>query len=317
MARALPIAGVLQPLDLVTEGNGVALLLEDFGGISLHDYLRDQSFETGLKLDLFFPIASQLVSTLGQIHALGVIHKDIKPDNILINPQTGVVKIGDFGIASYASSQNPGDGESEQRMQGTLAYMSPEQTGRMNQAVDYRTDYYSLGVTFFQMLTGHLPFEVSDAMEIVHCHLAKTPPSLQEFNAELPEPLSAIVLKLLAKTAPERYQSEHGLRADLEECQRQLITTRTIQPFALGRFDRSGQLQLCNKLYGREEEVTTLLGAFERAASEPARWCWLGVTRALAKLRWCKKSKGPSRSVVVSSFRASSSSFGAMSLMLR
>ncbi|HEX9997062.1 MAG TPA: AAA family ATPase [Abditibacterium sp.] len=265
IARTLPLPGVVQPLDLIDHDNSIALVLEDFGAISLHDFLAENS-TNGLELDDFFFIALSLATTLGQIHERGVIHKDLKPDNILINAETKEVKIGDFGIAIERDQKNLST-DSSQHMQGTLAYMSPEQTGRMNQPVDHRTDFYSLGVTFYEMLTGRLPFEASDAMEIVHCHLALTPPAPQQIRNGLPAALSNLVLKLLAKTAPERYQSARGLVADLQECHSQWQSKRNIEDFVLGRHDGSSELCISRRIYGRENEIAVLLEAFNRAAN--------------------------------------------------
>lgn len=261
IARNLPLEGVLQPLDLLPHENSFVLLLEDFDGISLHDYLKKEA-PTGLDLDAFFPLALTLVATLGEIHAHGVIHKDIKSDNIFINAQTLQLKLGDFGIASQLTSETP-VAQSLQQMQGTLAYMSPEQTGRMNQPLDYRSDFYSLGVTFYQMLTGRLPFESDDAMELVHAHLAKTPAT----PPDVAPVLSGIILKLLAKTARERYQSAADLIADLAECRAQWRFNQSIEPFELARFDRSDELHISTRIYGRDDEIAALLEAFERAAN--------------------------------------------------
>ncbi len=260
IARNLPLDGVLQPLDLLQHENSFVLLLEDFDGVSLHQYLKKHAPD-GLSLDGFFPLALNLAETIGQVHAHGVIHKDIKPDNIFVNAQTGQLKLGDFGIASQLASETP-VAQSLRQMQGTLAYMSPEQTGRMNQPLDYRSDFYSLGVTFYQMLTGRLPFESDDAMELVHAHLARTPAT----PPDVAPMLSAIVLKLLAKTANERYQSAAGLRADLEECRAQWTSNQTIEPFKLARFDRSDELHISTRIYGRDAEIAILLDAFESAA---------------------------------------------------
>ena len=266
ITRALDLPGVLQALELVNSQNGVALLLEDFGGVSLHDFQQNNFSDSGLDFDTFFSLALGLTQTIGAVHARGVIHKDIKPDNIFIHPQTRQLKLGDFGIASQLASETP-LAASPQRMQGTLAYMSPEQTGRMNQPVDYRSDFYSLGITFYQLLTGHLPFEANDAMEIVHSHLAKTPPAPQEIRPDLPPILGAIILKLLAKTAQERYQSANGLMADLQECQQQWQAKNAIETFELARHDSSDKLHISTKIYGRESEISALLDAFERAAN--------------------------------------------------
>ena len=263
IARALPLAGVLQPLDWLAHENGFALLTEDFGGVSLQFFLRENA-PHGLDLDAFFPLALDLVATLGEVHAHGIIHKDIKPDNIFINAQTRQLKLGDFGIASQLANEPTAD--NSQRTQGTLLYMSPEQTGRMNQPLDYRTDFYSLGVTFFQMLTGHLPFESEDALEIVHFHLAQTPATPSELRPDVPAVLGEIVLKMLAKTASERYQSASGLRADLENCRAQWSARGEIAGFTLGCNDCTEELRISTKIYGRAAETAALIEAFERAA---------------------------------------------------
>lgn len=264
IARNLPLDGILQPLNLLAHENSLVLLLEDFGGVSLHNYLKEAA-PNGLELDQFFSLALDLVETIGQVHARGVIHKDIKSDNIFINVQTRQLKLGDFGIASQLTSETP-VAQSLQQMQGTLAYMSPEQTGRMNQPLDYRSDFYSLGVTFYQMLTGRLPFESDDAMELVHCHLAKTPATPSAVRPDLPATMGEIVLKLMAKTASGRYQSAAGLRADLAECRAQWQANQSIESFELARFDRSDEFNISTRIYGRDAEITILLQAFERAA---------------------------------------------------
>ncbi|HEY0076161.1 MAG TPA: AAA family ATPase [Abditibacteriaceae bacterium] len=262
--RDLPFKGVLQPLDLIKHEHGVALLLEDFGAVSLRAFLQNQS--DGLELPLFFDLALELVNALEQIHARHILHRDINPGNILVNPQTRQIKISDFGIASRLSQESvTGDGAA--LMRGTLSYMSPEQTGRMNQPVDYRTDFYSLGVTFYEMLTGHLPFEASDLLGIVHAHIAKVAPPPHEVRAEIPPLLSQIVLKMLSKTVQERYQSARGLSADLEACRAQWQAGSDTGNFALGRHDASSELRISHKLYGRENEVLQLLQAFERSTN--------------------------------------------------
>ncbi len=209
-----------------------------------------------------------MAEILGAIHAGNIIHKDINPSNIVYNPETGQVKIIDFGISTVLSRENP-TLSNPNVLEGTLAYMSPEQTGRMNRAIDYRTDFYSLGATFYELLTGRLPFVTGDAMELVHCHMAKVPVPPHEVNPQIPKVVSDIVMKLLAKTAEERYQSAWGIKADLEECLTQLQTTGIIAEFTLARQDVSDKFQISQKLYGREAEVETLLAAFERVAPAP------------------------------------------------
>ena len=173
----------------------------------------------------FLNIAIKITEILGHIHSSNIIHKDINPSNIVFNPETGILKIIDFGISTQLSRENP-TLKNPNVLEGTLAYMSPEQTGRMNRSLDYRTDFYSLGVTFYELLTGKLPFESTDALALVHCHLAKVPVSPREINSEIPKAVSDIVMKLMAKTAEERYQSAWGLKTDLENCLSQLQTNR-------------------------------------------------------------------------------------------
>ncbi|MBD1898809.1 AAA family ATPase [Trichocoleus sp. DQ-A3] len=255
------IEGVVKPLALENYQNGLALILSDFGAISLKNYISDRS----LDLSEFLNIAIQLASTLAQLHLAQIIHKDIKPQNIIINPETKQVKIIDFSIASRLERENQTLGNPA-LLEGTLAYMSPEQTGRMNRSLDYRTDFYSLGVTFYEILTGELPFNASEPLELVHSHIAKMPLPPHQLNTEIPEAISNIVMKLLAKNAEDRYQSADGLKFDLEICLMKLQTTGTISDFISGSADKAGQLLIPQKLYGREAEVTTLLNTFERVS---------------------------------------------------
>ncbi|HEY9661532.1 MAG TPA: serine/threonine-protein kinase PknK, partial [Allocoleopsis sp.] len=195
-----------------------------------------------------------------------IIHKDINPGNIVLNLETSIVKIIDFGIATQFNRINP-TFKSHYGLEGTFAYLSPEQTGRMNRSLDYRTDFYSLGVTFYELLTGHLPFATTDILELIHCHIAKQPVPPHELNATIPQPVSEIILKLMAKNAEDRYQSAWGIRADLERCVEQLETVSRIAPFPLGLQDISNQFQIPQKLYGREAEIEALLTAFDRVAT--------------------------------------------------
>ncbi|MEH1958493.1 MAG: AAA family ATPase [Nostoc sp.] len=238
------------------------LIMEDFGGRSL-DQLLDQ-FQQPVP---FLKIAIEITSKLAQIHTCNIVHKDIKPQNILVNLETNQVKIADFGIAAFIPYQQQ-IVSSSSRIEGSLPYLSPEQTGRMNRGIDHRSDLYSLGVTFYEMLTGQLPFQGQDPLEWVHCHIAKSPPSPTKLNSDIPQMLCDIIMKLLSKVAEQRYQSALGLQFDLERCLKQLETTGEIQSFVLGEQDISERFQIPQKLYGREPEIAKLLQAFERVVSQ-------------------------------------------------
>ncbi|MCU0541232.1 MAG: AAA family ATPase [Oscillatoriaceae cyanobacterium Prado104] len=262
-AKNLNIPGIIRPESLESCGNSYALVMEDFGAISLAQYNQTHSLE----LTQFLEIARQMADILHDLHGNRVIHKDIKPANILIHPDTKQIKLIDFSIASLLPKETQ-EIKNPDRLEGTLAYLAPEQTGRMNRGIDYRSDFYSLGVTLFELLAGQLPFESNDAMELVHCHIAKQPPSLTQFN--IPETIANIVAKLMAKNAEFRYQSALGLKYDLEKCLFQLQETGAIEPFELGERDRTDRFIIPEKLYGRETEVQILLDAFDRISKGTA-----------------------------------------------
>ncbi|MBC1224471.1 AAA family ATPase [Nostoc sp. UCD121] len=244
----------------------LVILLEDFGAESLEQWMHKRpDIFYPMPLSIFLGLAIAICDILGRIHAANVIHKDINPGNIVLNLDTGVVKIIDFGIATQFNRTNP-TFKSPHVLEGTLAYLSPEQTGRMNRLLDYRTDFYSLGVTFYELLTGHLPFPTTDILELVHCHIAKQPIPPHELNAAIPKAVSDIVLKLMAKNAEERYQSAWGIKADLEIVLRQFAQTDQIDHIQLGLQDVSDRFQIPQKLYGREAEIEALLAAFDRVA---------------------------------------------------
>ena len=239
----------------------MALVLEDPGGEPL-----DRLLGRPLEISHFLRIAIPLAEALRQVHARGLIHKDIKPANILVDAASGSVWLTGFGIASRLPRERQAPAPPEV-IAGTLAYMAPEQTGRMNRSMDSRSDLYALGVTLYEMLTGHLPFTAADPMEWVHCHIARQPLPPDERIAGIPAPLSAIVMKLLAKTAEERYQTAAGLEADLRRCLAEWETHGRIDPFPLGAHDLSDRLLIPEKLYGREREIDALLAAFDRVVA--------------------------------------------------
>ncbi|MEH2015610.1 ATP-binding sensor histidine kinase [Nostoc sp.] len=251
---------IIQTYSLEPYQNGYVLVMEDFGGISLKESGIGSSLQN---LTEFLQIAIALCNILDILYRDRIIHKDIKPANILINPETKQVKLIDFSIASLLPRETQ-TLISPNLLEGTLAYISPEQTGRMNRGIDYRTDFYSLGVTFYELLTGKLPFESKDMMELVHCHIAKLPAPLEPFK--IPKSISDIVMKLMAKNAEERYQSALGLKYDLENCLTQLQSTGKIESFPIAQRDVCDRFIIPDKLYGRETEVEILLQAFERVS---------------------------------------------------
>ncbi|MEH2237341.1 trifunctional serine/threonine-protein kinase/ATP-binding protein/sensor histidine kinase [Nostoc sp.] len=260
IAKNIDLPGIVRPYSLEPYRNSYALVMEDFGGISLRDWMNKKMESNQYTLTEFLDIAIALSNILDGLYRYRVIHKDIKPANILINPQTKQVKLIDFSIASLLP-QETREIHSPNVLEGTLAYVSPEQTGRMNRTIDYRSDYYSLGVTFFELLTGQLPFQSNDPMELVHCHIAKQPDQFK--NKEIPQVLYDIVMKLMAKNAEDRYQSALGLKFDLEKCLSQLPEIGSIKSFKLGERDICDRFIIPEKLYGRQAEVQSLLDAFE------------------------------------------------------
>jgi predicted ATPase/signal transduction histidine kinase len=262
IAKNLPIPGIVPPLSLAPLGSGYALVMEDWGGISLGQYVQQQS----LGVTQVLAIALQIADILHDLHQHQVVHKDIKPANILIHPESKQVKLIDFSIASLLPKETQ-EIQSPNILEGTLAYLAPEQTGRMNRGIDYRADFYALGVTLYQLFTGTLPFTSTDPLELVHCHIAQVPVPIDQVKAGIPGMVAAIVTKLMAKNAEDRYQSAMGLKHDLEQCLSQWKATGEIARFELGQRDLSDRFLIPEKLYGREAEVQTLLDAFDRVAT--------------------------------------------------
>ncbi|MBV6625609.1 MAG: AAA family ATPase [Rivularia sp. (in: Bacteria)] len=303
IAKNLDIHGIVRPYSLESLDNSYALVMEDFGGVSLDEYMQ---MNNGLCLQKLLSIVVQVSDILHNLHQNRVVHKDIKPANILINPETQQVKLIDFSIASLLPKESQ-EIKNPNSLEGTLAYISPEQTGRMNRGIDYRADFYALGVTFYELLTGKLPFQSDDAMELLHCHIAKNPPVIKKSHPNLllgnvqgiskphpnsgvgnsaeikkphpnpllgkergqdfPQVLSDIVMKMMAKNAEDRYQSALGLKHDLEICLYQLKDTGNIASFEIAQRDISERFLIPEKLYGRENEVQQLLSAFERVSN--------------------------------------------------
>ena len=269
IVRSLDLRGVVKAYDLEKNQQRWLMVLEDFGGLSL----LQLDLAGKLTISNFLALAVRITRIVGQIHEQKIIHKDLNPSNILVYPfdpeiddlyeqPHWPVKITDFGLSAIFSRESP-TFHKPNVLEGTLAYISPEQTGRMNRELDYRTDLYSLGVTFYQLLTGKLPFQSDDALELVHCHIAKPPPPPDQVRPDLPPALSEIILKLLAKNAEDRYQSAVGLAADLETCLSQWRSAGRVDSFPLAEQDVLDQLQIPQKLYGRQQETDTILNILD------------------------------------------------------
>ena len=263
LASELDSAWAAKPLALTHHEGRTLLIFKDPGGEPL-DLVLEREQGQPLDLTRFLRIAIGLAAALGQVHRHSLMHKDIKPANVLVD-DAGKVWLTGFGIASRLPREHQSPIPPE-IIAGTLAYMAPEQTGRMNRSTDARSDLYSLGVTLYQMLTGALPFAAADPLEWVHCHIARQPTPPGE-RAAVPEPLSAITMKLLAKNAEERYQTAAGLEADLRRCLAEWESNGHIDPFPLGAHDSSDQLLIPEKLYGRERDIDALLDAFDRVVA--------------------------------------------------
>src|SRR6185295_18771302 len=251
-----------RPLTLTQSQGQPVLLLEDPGGEPLARWLGRPMEPTR-----FLEVAIGLMGALSRFHERGLVHRDVKPAHILVNVGSGRVMLTGFGVTSRVPRERHAP-EPPEVIAGTLAYMAPEPTGRMNRSVDSRSDLYAAGATLYEMLTGALPFTATDPLELVHCHVARHPISPHDRNVDVPEQVSAIVMKLLAKTPEERYQTAAGVEADLQRCLIHWKAVARIDPFPLGEQDVPDRLLIPEKLYGRESETRALRGAFEQVVTD-------------------------------------------------
>lgn len=260
--RTLDVPEVIRCLRLEQVGQRSMLVLEDFGGVALSKLKLAGTLDFGA----FLTIAGAIAASIGQVHAAGIIHRDVTPGNIVYNLATGQLKLIDFDLA-LRSSREEVSIQSPATLSGTLAYISPEQSGRINRTIDYRADFYSLGVTLYELLTGQLPFRGEDPLELIHAHLARHPQPPHALNARIPLAISAIIMKLLAKSAEDRYQSAEGLLADLAYCREHLNVPERLADFSTGRYDRAERFHIPRLLYGRDAEVAQLVAAFDRVVA--------------------------------------------------
>ncbi len=262
LRQELDPAWAARPMAIARHWDRTVLALEDPGGVPI-DQLPGQPLDLAFSLRM----AIGLASAIDRLHQHCIIHKDIKPANVLVNSVTGQCWLMGFGIASRLPRERQAPAPPE-FIDGTLSYMAPEQTGRMNRSIDSRSDLYALGVTLYEMLTGSLPFTASDPMEWVHCHIARVPVAPSRRRGEIPEQLSAIILKLLAKAPEDRYQTATGVEADLQRCLSTLEGDGRIDPFPVGARDVPKRVMIPEKLYGRQREVEMLLAAFDRVVGQ-------------------------------------------------
>jgi PAS domain S-box-containing protein len=265
LLRTLDIPGVPRALELVRQGDRAALVLADAAGRRLRDAIP----ASGMEIATFLAIAAGLAEVLHHLHRAKVIHKNIHPGNLLLDPATSRPTLVGFGIASRAPAEHQAL-RHPNVLEGTLAYLSPEQTGRMNREIDHRSDFYSLGVTCYEMLTGRVPFESADPLEVIHGHIARTPPSPRQLRPEVPAPVSDMVMKLMAKAAEERYQSAARLQADLAGWMSDLEAGRPLRTVGEGG-DVGDRFTVSQRLYGREPQLAELLAAFDRVVEGPSR----------------------------------------------
>nr|WP_275584368.1 ATP-binding sensor histidine kinase [Pullulanibacillus pueri] len=289
ITKALSLQNVLQPLQLESDNGQPFLVLKNVIGYTLKTLLKKESMD----VTSFLGIAIQLATSVGELHQSHVIHKAIRPEHIFIGEQEKTVLLTGFGDATRLKEENFHHGSSPYELNRQLAYMSPEQTGRMNRSIDYRTDLYSLGVTFYEMVTGRLPFATRDLAELVHAHLAVTPPAPHQLNQNIPYPISAIIMKLMAKMPDSRYQSANGLKRDLEKCFQALDQGCVQSVFPLETHDKMDYFELPHTLYSRREQIESLYQAFEQTGKGTATLVLIPGASGIGKTALVKEVEKP------------------------
>jgi predicted ATPase/transcriptional regulator with GAF, ATPase, and Fis domain len=284
----LPAPGVVRPRELLEHGGGAALVLEDPGGLPLANLLASGP----LTLERSLRVAIRLASTLGELHRRQIVHRQINPSLILLATESDEPILLDFDLCARSSGEAAAPLPAE-HVRASLPYLSPEQTGRMHRGADYRSDFYSLGVVLYELLTGRVPHRSSDALELIHGHIARLPPAPHELLPELPAPVSSIVMKLLAKSGEDRYQSAFGLRSDLERCLRDWTERRAVPAFELGAFDVADRFVVPHKLYGREHEVRALTRVFESACDGRSALCLVSGYAGIGKTSLIQELHAP------------------------
>lgn len=287
VTRQLTGANAIITHGLLPCGHAWAMVLED-AGTSL-DHLTSSLARDRLTT---LRLALRIVDALGEVHADGIIHKDINPSNIVWNRETDSVKIIDFGICSQLRNERL-DNNTQARVEGTPAYMAPEQSGRVNRAIDYRSDLYSLGATLFELFTGRAPFTGRDMLELVHAHIARSPEHPCDLNPALPRALGDLILKLMAKPAEDRYQSLFGLRQDLAYIEQSLRNHGEVADFALARHERFDRLQIPEKLYGREPAIKRMQQALDRCTEGAAGALFIHGPSGIGKSALVREMQAP------------------------
>ena len=278
LARSCISEHIVKVYRLEKYNKSLAIIMEDFGAIALADF--PPAIMPPLRQSLEFAI--KITEALSDIHQNNIVFKQLNPSNILLNPTTGQIKITDFGLATKMSLEHPQMRHPE-KIEGDLAYISPEQTGRVHRPLDYRTDFYSLGVTLYELFTGRHPFDVDDSLELIHCHIAREPLPPDTINNNLPTPVARIIEKLMAKTAEQRYQSCSGLKVDLENCLACYNSSQAIPDFTLGKHDIPGTLKIPDSLYGRHDQTEQILEAFDGLQRSHARFILLTGNSGVGK----------------------------------